>query len=224
MEKDLVWISNHHLYYVIAKRNLVSAQGLQKEISKFNISDEEFDAEFIARTGRPDPDGKAVAIQRSVEMLENQDQHLTEAVIFAALAIEAFINFYAVKKSSKSYYDNYFDTLTVIQKWLLIPKIFNPGKGLDPGREPVQSLSNLVRARNSLVHAMPITRVRTDSKGKIYAEPLTKGRYGGSTIDEVEKYVETVKDLAMSLKGIDPTVNVDWINEERPERLQFNLP
>ncbi len=219
----LVWISNHQLYYIIAKRNLVSAQELQKGISELNKVDDKLDEIAIAMTGRPDPDGKAISIARSVEMLERQDQHLTESVIFSALTVEAYINFYAVRKSSSSYYKKYFDNLIPEQKWLFIPKFFNRGESLQIDAEPLQSLNKLVADRNSLVHAKPTNKIKLDSNSGIDITPLSEGRYGGPSMKATEKHVNTVKRLVIGLKKIDSTVEVDWLDNERAERLHYNL-
>jgi len=219
----LVWISNHQLYYVIAKRNLVSAQELQRQISEFNKLDDNLDEIAIDRTGRPDLDGKAISVARSVEMLERQDQHLVESVIFCALTVEAYINFYAVRKSSSSNYKKYFDNLTPEQKWLFIPKFFNQGKSLQVGAEPLQSLNKLVADRNSLVHAKPTNKIKLDSNSGIVIAPLSEGRYEGPSLEATMKHVNTVKRLVIGLRKIDSTVEANWLDNERAERLHYNL-
>ena len=220
----LVWISNHHLYHVIARHSLVSAQKIKTELAHLAQSDDILDDESISRTGRPNPADNSVVVQRSLEMLERQDQCLAEAVVFAALAVEAFINYYAVKKSSLSYFKKYLDGLNPRQKWLLIPATFNPGKGLNPEREPFKSLIALVEARNSLVHAKPKRAVHVDGKGDFQTVPLADGRYHGPSLDKAEKCVDSVRRLVMALRAIDPAVQVDWLDEDRPDRLYFNLP
>ncbi len=221
--RTLVWTSNHQLYYVIAKRNLVSAQELQKQISELNSIDDKLDNIAITMTGRPDPEGKAISVARSVEMLERQDQYLVESVIFAALTVEAYINYYAVRKSGSSHYKKYFDNLTPEQKWLFIPKFFNQGESLQVDAEPLQSLNKLVSDRNSFIHAKPENKIKLGSNSGINITPLSEGRYGGPSLKAAEKHVNTVKQLVISLSGIDSTVKVDWLDNESPERLHYNL-
>ena len=44
-----------------------------------------------------------------------------------------------------------FDRISITGKWLFLPRLLGHD-GLDPGKEPIQSLTELVKCRNLLVH------------------------------------------------------------------------
>ena len=99
-----------------------------------------------------------------------------------------------------------------MQKWLIVPALFNSGTSLEPGREPLQSLSYLVRTRNDLVHAKPHTAV-TFSEDGFHLSPLVEDYYQPS-VETASKCVSTVSNLVTGLKNIDESVEVDWLNED----------
>ena len=129
--------SNHHVYYVIARKNLEQGKETRKNI---DLNEEEywqFERIHIQHSGRPDPGFTAVENAKRIELLEKLCAHLTEAVVFAAMAAEAYINYYAIRKGTTSHFNKYFDNLTPMQKWLIIPAHFNSGDQLDPGKKPL---------------------------------------------------------------------------------------
>ena len=204
--------SNHHLYYSIARQNLNQGQQIQKQIEDRERQYLEIESVVIQSSGRVDPDYAPIEIARRMESLRSLCQHSTQAVIFAALTAEAFINYYSVRKSSLTYFKNHFENLQPMQKWLIIPALFNAGNSLEPGKEPLQSLSYLVRTRNDLVHAKPQTAITLGDQG-FHLSPSTENYYEPS-IETASKCVTTVSNLVRGLKKIDELIETDWLNEE----------
>lgn len=201
--------SNHQLYYSIARGNLELACGTKKKIEDreqtyiLDVDDE------VKRHGRPDAEHAAWETAKRIELLRAQCQYSVQAVVFAALSAESFINYYGVRKSSATYFKNYLENLTPVQKWLIVPELFNSGRGFEQGKEPLQSLEFLVRTRNELVHAKPKTAVTLDDKG-FHTERNFENYYDPS-IDTAARCVTTVSDLVKGLNRIDNVVQTDWL-------------
>ena len=204
--------SNHQLYYSIARGNLAQARAVEKEIADREHRYLQEVEDDIQRTGRPDPDYAGLETASRIRLWRTRCQHTMQAVVFSALAVEAFINYYAVRKSSSSYFKNYLDNLNPVQKWFIVPQLFNSGRGLERGKEPLQGLEFLFRLRNDLVHAKPKTAVTLDEKG-FHTEPILENYYDPS-IDTADRCVSTVSDLVKSLHRIDSGVQTAWLEEE----------
>ena len=69
---------------------------------------------------------------------------LTQAAVFAAMAVEAFINFYPRWKSQHGSLLEAVKDLSLVSKWLVIPALINGGQRLNPGEQPMQDLQFLV--------------------------------------------------------------------------------
>ena len=128
------------------------------------------------------------------------------------MTVEAFINYYAVRKSSSTYFKKYLESLMPMQKWLIIPALFNSGKSLEQGKEPLQSLGSLIRTRNELVHAKPQTAITVDDQG-FHLSPSIEDYYEPS-IETALKCVTTVSSLVTGLKKIDDSVEECWLSED----------
>lgn len=219
-DKGIVsWTSHHHEYYLIASSNLASAISLQKEIEQKDEILTEADTAIEQYTGRPDArdhDVRVIQTPQIIELLEKQALNITQAVVFSALCIEAFINYYATRKKSKAFQD-YMDKLSPQQKWYLIPTLLNDGRSFELGREPLQSLDKLIKLRNRVVHAKPST---LQINGPFN---IPEGRFAGPSLKEAKKSVATVRALVEGLVIIDPVVNASWLDNNRPEVMFMNL-
>jgi len=74
------------------------------------------------------------------------------AVVFAGMAIEAYIYDYSARNLGKSFTDGHVDTLNVESKWVVIPKLIT-GKSFPKDRQAFQLLKRLIKSRNALVHS-----------------------------------------------------------------------
>lgn len=220
-DKGIVsWTSHHHEYFLIASNNLALAMALQKEIDQRDevIADADaLKAEYIGKPDARNNDIRTVETPQIIKLLEKQALHITEAVVFSALCVEAFINYYITRKKSVGFLGHYLDKLTTDQKWYLIPPLLNNGRSLEPGKEPLQGLNRLVKIRNRIVHAKP-------SSQKISGPFIkTEGRFGGPSLEEARKGIATVRALVKRLATIDPIVDTAWLDNTRPEVLFMNL-
>ncbi len=219
--EDIVsWTSHHHEYFLIASSNLNLATALQKEIDQRDDILAGADAAVAEYTGRPDArdnDIRMIQTPQIIQLLEKQALYITEAVVFSALSAEAFINYYVTRKKSAGFLERYLDKLTPEQKWYLVPSLLNNGRSLEPGKEPLQGLNKLVKVRNRVVHA------KSSSQKVSGPLNLTKGRFGGPSLEEARKGVATVRALVKGLATIDPVVDMAWLDNTRPEVLFLNL-
>ncbi len=72
-------------------------------------------------------------------------------IVFCAMTLEAFINEYGIKNSSKGFYTEHLDNLSLISKLLLIPKLYNM-PSLETDGQLFQELKWLIKLRNELTH------------------------------------------------------------------------
>lgn len=78
-------------------------------------------------------------------------QAAIKAIVFSAMCVEASINNYAGAQLGDSYFNKHLASLDVISKWVVIPKLVC-GKSIDKSCAAFDSLKQLIKARNSLVH------------------------------------------------------------------------
>jgi hypothetical protein len=218
---DIVfWKSHHHEYFLIASSNLASATALQNEIAQRNDALAGASAIVAEYTGRPDAldnDIRMIDTPEIIQFLEKQATCITEAVVFSALCAEAFINYYVTRKKSAGFLENYLDKLSPEQKWYIVLPLLNNGRSFNPGEEPLQGLNELIKVRNSVVHAKPSSQRAGDPFN------LTEGRFGGPSLEQARKGVATVRALVEGLATIDPVVDTTWLNNTRPEVLFLNF-
>ena len=124
-------------------------------------------------------------------------------IIFCALSLEAFINDYAINRTSKSYLKNYLDKLDLYSKWVVIPRLLT-GSQLDTGAQPMQDLDWLITQRNKLVHF----KTETVEEGKV----TTKIRAYNEQV--AQKALSTVKNIVLELHKIDKKANETWLQYE----------
>src|SRR5439155_23794680 len=117
-----------------------------------------------------------------------------------AFTLEAYINHYAIARLSANYHGKYLDKLDLTAKWVVIPRLVL-GKQLDPGSRPMQDLDWLVSLRNKLAHYKSKT-VTVDAIK--YSDFLW--------YEDAERAIRTVRDIATSLKRIDPEGEAAWIS------------
>ncbi len=77
--------------------------------------------------------------------------HSASTVVFAALFLEAFIYDYAAAYFSDTYTNNYLNKLSLVSKWVVIPKLVT-GNNFPTEGQAFEHLVKLQKARNDLVH------------------------------------------------------------------------
>jgi len=214
------WTSHHHEYLLIATSQLKSESELQKRIDKLDAAEAKAVAIIAQHTGRTGAmhDDLGPMDARRFQLLEEQALHVTEAIVFAALCAEAYINYYVTRKKSAKFLENYLDKLSPDQKWYVIPPLLNNEQSLDPGREPLQGLGQLIRVRNRVVHSKP-------SSQTIGAPGVRnhRGRYDGPSLKLARDGVSTARSLMRHLAAIDSLVDGGWLTSSNPGVLFMNF-
>jgi len=123
-------------------------------------------------------------------------------VIFCAIALEAYINYYGISHLSKTYFEKYLDKLNLLSKWIVIPRIIT-GTQLDTGSKALQELSWLITLRNKLVHY---------KSRKIDIADIKETDFLWEK--DAKRAIETVKNLAQGLNKIDDRVLIDWTTKK----------
>ena len=213
-QQTLALFSNHHLYYWIARSNLDAGKQHEEQLAVDERRDALIQQNIVNATGRPDPDYAGVATYQRVQILEKRCVALTQAAVFAAMAAEAFINFYPRWKRQPNSLLEAVKDLSLVSKWLVIPALLNGGQRLEPGMQPMQDLRSLVLLRNGLVHSVPKSAVSIKD-GEFITPQAVYDNYYGPSVDEVEKCVKTVRQLVLALKNIDPAIQTEWLDQER---------
>ncbi len=135
------------------------------------------------------------------EIMREIDKHSRIVIIFCALSLEAFINDYAIDRTSKSYLENYLDKPNLYSKWVVIPRLLT-GSQLNTGAQPMQDLNWLIKLRNRLVHikskTMALSKVADELD--VYDE------------QEAQKAIHTVKNIVLALHKIDKSANETWLH------------
>jgi len=127
-----VTLNNHRTFYSIACQHYRQVKQLVAERDRRVIKSDK-DVDFVCE--------KNAAIQRSAMV----------SVIFSALALEAFINYYGIDRFSRGFFDTHLDSLNTVSKWLILPKL-TVGRQLSTDGQPYELLIGLFRLRNKLVH------------------------------------------------------------------------
>lgn len=120
-------------------------------------------------------------------------------VVFCGLALEAFINDYAIRSLSRNYFNKYLDKLDLMSKWIVIPKLLT-GSQLDAGSQPLQDLDWLIKQRNKLVH-FKSQSVAVNKLGSIKF----------FTAQDAKKAISTVKSVVLALHNMDKRANETWL-------------
>ena len=123
-------------------------QALKLFEGSLNLSNDEvlaiYDGTFV-----PAPKGDALDQLMLRGVTARRSRH---AIVFTALGAEAYINAFASEQLGKRDADA-LDQLRPADKWQMIPRLAFGEHVFDPGAEPLQSITQLFRRRNRLVHA-----------------------------------------------------------------------
>lgn len=74
------------------------------------------------------------------------------AIVFSAMTTEAYINDYAVRNLSHTFFKAYLERMDHLQKWVIIPQLVT-GKEYPRGRQGYEGIKELVEYRNNIVHS-----------------------------------------------------------------------
>jgi len=132
-----------------------SSASYYSELAQTHLSEME---NAIGREATLTRDGNITEEELYAVMVELHDVSDTvhaaaiSAIVFAAMAIEAYIYDYAARHLGKPFTDKHVDTLSIESKWVVIPKLIT-GKSFPKDRRAFELLKGLIKSRNSLVHS-----------------------------------------------------------------------
>ena len=170
-------LTNHATFLAIAHTHYQEALALVKERDGREVKIDT-DADFNAL--------KNAEIQRAAMIV----------VVFSALTLEAFINWYALEKFSRSFFKKHVDRLPIRRKWLEVPKRV-VGKLISA--EVHKDITSLFNGRDELVHYKASKkRVKALNEGEDWV-----------TEEHAHAAYETVKIAVAALKDADDAVDID---------------
>lgn len=178
-------LTAHKKYLTIAHDNYLLAQNLYAECSAMHVK---------YKQGAAKSDADAALI---TEKIEEQERYASVAVIFTALSLEAYINYYGITRLSKSYFTKYIDKLSLVAKWVLLPRL-TCGKQLGVESKAIEDLRWLATLRNKMVH---YKAREVASNGLSASDVLWKS--------DAEKALKTAANIVRALKKLDPKVETE---------------
>lgn len=95
--------------------------------------------------------GPLEVVSRAGDAGNRRLRFLRASVIFAALAVEAYANG-LIEELLTTTEAKALDRLPTVDKLLIGPRLAGMRSGMERGHQPIQALSELIRARNRLVH------------------------------------------------------------------------
>lgn len=135
--------------------------------------------------------------------------------MFCVAALEAHINKIASSYIKAKMFDHY-EKLSIEGKWLLLPQLLGK-RGFEPGHQPFQDFSHLIKTRNVLVHY----------KGKkipgFYADSTDLYKPLGLTVEEAHTSVEATKKMIVRLAEIMELAPPKWIQDTAAEYLNVEV-
>lgn len=183
-------LSNAPLYIDIALGNYNTATEAKKEIARVTSDTtlEEVERNYITS-----------------EYEEVRHKHSVTTVVFASMAIEAYIYDYSAREMSDKFTRTYLDKLDIVSKWVLIPKLVT-SKDFPIERQGFQLMKELFGYRNKLVH------FKSTNFTPEKLEDLQE-----STVDSYEMATKALEAL------IQLSSDMETIDSEEPVKFMFSI-
>jgi len=132
-------------------------------------------------------------------------------IIFCALTLESFINYYGTSNLGKKYYKYFIERIGTVTKWEILPKLII-GKEFSLDSEIIKKINDLFNLRNELVHYKPKIITEFEYSKKIYKLEIKAG-----------EYIELVEKSLKLLKEIDSSINIEWLEKVKTEVINKKL-
>jgi hypothetical protein len=194
----------HRTYFSIAKNHLEIA--LESKDYMDNI-----------------PDLDDVDISEELKYFQQMEESSVISIIFSALTVESFINYYGILKLTRNYFEKHLDKLSVESKWVIIPRMAN-NEEISPGSHSMELLKDLIKTRNQLAHfkykqkksiklQMFIQKVNSLGSGSVDAMEILEALTSDFLADceNAKKAVNTVYQIIGDLKKIDSDIPTEWL-------------
>jgi len=139
---------------------------------------------------------------------------LAQVHMLCAFTLESYINYLASERFAASVFDS-FDKLTLEGKYQLLPALLGKAP-LEPGREPLQSVSRILKLRNALVHYKP---KKEDWTGPAIPESIKRL---GLTFDEARVSLDSVGDAVRAFAtAIGEDTVTGWLSDDESSCFGF---
>jgi hypothetical protein len=133
------------------------------------------------------------------EFPQSADGQATIVIIYCVIALECYIFNYASQKFSKTFCNKHFESMSLLRKWLEIPKVVT-GKGIPPDNKGIALLQNLIKSRRNIIHAR-VVNIQPDKWDKQKTEIIKKQKV---TLEAALSAFRCVGELGGALSVIDP--------------------
>lgn len=196
-----------------AKRAKVRVDYFNKAISKLEKKEREiierYNGDEFAAYGELEP--IAIAIVDNLHPgLEEAYKPYLEALsltyLLSVASLEAHINIHSEKTLTVTQLEH-LDKLSLEGKWLFYPKISGKA-GFDPGREPFQSFSKIIKNRNKLVHYKNKQEMWQSGKVPQFVDAL------GLNLKAAENAVVVAKQMMLALAKQFKEKAPEWLKDE----------
>ena len=182
--KEQLTLSNVMRYFHIAEASKKNAENLTAQIN-----------EILKEENNPN---------KLVEYASSAENEVIISIVFSVMTLEAFINEYGIKHTSKTYFKNHLDNLKLISKFIIIPKLTNDLE-IENGNKEFENLKWLLNLRNEIVHYK--NRI-VDVKQIDMTNPINQKNFLQK--EHAQKAINTVREI---IKIIDPNLYV-FIDEK----------
>lgn len=130
--------------------------------------------------------------QNYLDYWNNYKYYAFIAVIFQALAVEAYINYYGFKNLGETKFLDNYEKLNTIDKYSSIYEIVNKKK-FPKSKFVYENLKKLIRLRNNLVHSKSSTVNMEDDDLQKFMDDLSRPFFG--LFVEIDKVMNTYNEL-----------------------------
>ena len=183
-------------YAAMSRDSLETAMASDKELSALNGQLAELDGDEAGFFEQ----------EHILPVTDRRDNHCLIAIVFAALAVEAYMYDYAARNLGEQFVASHLDRLDVVSKWVIIPRLVT-GKGFPKGERAYRLLGQLVAHRNSIVHSKSAPLIVWDEK---LSEPIVGRRaersleFSRSLIQKAREAIQALDELALAMESLDP--------------------
>lgn len=182
--------SSIHIYSEIARESFEKIMALepQKRTIETNL------------TNAANPDEKMLLEYELMTVDIELAKIASITIVFAMIAIEAYIYDYAARHFTDSFVKKYIDKLDPISKWVIIPKLVT-GKELSRGGEWFKLLKDLVRERNSIIHSKSSQPPSKAEEARKYLKAIDEEHH--RVIHKARNAIKLLDVLAIEIGNLD---------------------
>jgi hypothetical protein len=187
-----VWESNDRRYRNYARHFLDEHKALCTEIVK----------KWPAKAGSPIQDSRQYP--EISDLARRRDQTSDTTRIYAAMAVEGYLNFYGVLRLGQQAFDDHFERLGLVPKLRALLLVCD-GLDIPNSDELVQCLDRLAQSRNALVHpkAREVQGEFAAHRRTLTPMPETAERAVRDMEAFFEGFIKAVPKAASHLNGMD---------------------